>query len=411
MAYTRLPATFAIVSLAVALAGNSMLGRGAHAAQPAVKPASAGTYYVSLDGKPEFDGSMEKPWPSVEYALSKVGAGNTIIVKPGLYSGPWQIRNYTAKPEGPLTLVKSEVKWRAIVAGSAGEGISVVNCPGLVLDGFEVCGARMDGIGMNTDQGTVRNCWVHNNAHMGISSHKHKNLTLECNLIEFNGCNVHFHHGVYADGEKLTIRRNIIRHNSGFGLHLYPSIENSVVSQNLVYGQANEAGIIVACPKGGGRNLIVNNTVADNARCITIWDGDGEKVFNNILVSAREVLTPELDTRNIVADYNLCSPKPAYQGPNGMAANPQFVNSHRGIFWLLRSSPAIGKGSREYAQATDFWGRPLAPEKAPDLGAFAFVPALAEKADGIGWNGWPYHFAPKHEMELRDLWTLSDRKE
>ena len=140
----------------------------------------------------------------------------------------------------------------------------MVDCPGVVLDGFEVSGARGDGISMNTDLGTVRNCWVHNNEHMGVSSHSHRGVRIEANLIEFNGCNIQFHHGVYASGEGLSVCRNIVRHNSGYGLHLYPSIKGATVSQNLVFGHVYQSGIIVSCPEGGGRNLVVHNTVVGN---------------------------------------------------------------------------------------------------------------------------------------------------
>ena len=201
--------------------------------------APAASYFVAVDGQAGNDGSHAKPWPSVEFALSKVGAGNTIIVRPGVYRGPWQIRNHPAEPGGPPTIIQSEVKWKAVVNGGEGEAINVVDCPGIVLDGFEVSGARGEGISMNTDLGTVRNCWVHNNDHMGVSSHGHRGVRIEANLIEFNGCNIQFHHGVYADGEGLTVCRNIVRHNSGYGLHLYPSIKDATVSQNLVFGHVS----------------------------------------------------------------------------------------------------------------------------------------------------------------------------
>ena len=53
--------------------------------------ADGAVYYVAADGKPDNDGSRDKPWPSVEYALSKVGGGQTILVRPGVYRGPIQI--------------------------------------------------------------------------------------------------------------------------------------------------------------------------------------------------------------------------------------------------------------------------------------------------------------------------------
>lgn len=373
----------------------------------AATAAPAATYFVATDGKAENDGSREKPWPAVGHALSKVGAGNTIVVRPGVYRGPWQIRNHPAKPGGPPTIIQSEVKWKAVVNGGEGEAINVVDCPGIVLDGFEVSGARGEGISMNTDLGTVRNCWVHNNDHMGVSSHGHRGVRIEANLIEFNGCNIQFHHGVYADGEGLTVSRNIVRHNSGYGLHLYPSIKGATVSQNLVYGHVRQSGIIVACPEGGGRNLIVHNTVVGNGGGIAIWRGNGERAFNNILVASGNVFTCSRDTKNVTADYNLCQPDLAHQGPHSTAADPRFVKPDYGVFWLRPESPAIGKGSPEHAPATDFWGRPVPQGKAPDLGAFAFEPSLAKDSARIGYSGWPYRFAPKGDMELVDPWTAA----
>jgi parallel beta-helix repeat protein len=368
--------------------------------------ANAETYYVAADGKPDNDGSAASPWPSVEHALSKVGGGHTILLKPGIYRGPWQIRNHSTKPGGAPTLIKSEVKWKAVINGGEEAGINVVDCPGIVIDGFEVCGARGEGISMNTDLGTVRNCWVHNNDHMGVSSHAHRGVRIEANLIEFNGCNIQFHHGVYADGEGLVVCRNIVRHNSGYGLHLYPSIKGATVSQNLVFGHVHQSGIIVSCPEGGGRNLIVHNTVVGNRGGIAIWRGDGERVFNNILDASGAVLTCSRDTKNVAVDYNLCRPDLAQQGPHSTAEDPRFFKPDCGVFWLRADSPAIGKGTPEHAPATDFWDRPLPRGKAPDLGAFAFVPSLATEKARVGWYGWPYRFAPKGEMEMPDPWAL-----
>jgi hypothetical protein len=52
-----------------------------------VSAAPAETYYVATDGQPENDGTLERPWPSVEHALAQVGGGHTIVVRPGLYGG------------------------------------------------------------------------------------------------------------------------------------------------------------------------------------------------------------------------------------------------------------------------------------------------------------------------------------
>jgi parallel beta-helix repeat protein len=355
--------------------------------------AMAETYYVATEGKTDFSGSKEKPWPSVEYALSKVGAGHTIVVRPGLYRGPIQIEKKFAGTKRQPTVIRSEVKWQAVVIGAEYHVISNADgCDWVTIDGLEVMGGRYDGIKMNGDYNIVRNCWVHNNKSMGIAMHNRKGGIIENNLIEFNGDHIQFDHGVYADGDGLMIRNNIVRHNASYGLHLYPSIKNSHIVNNLVYGQVRRRGIIVACPKGGGKNILVNNTVVEN-QPLTLWNGNAEIVVNNILVAdAQDVLSFDESTQNIQADYNFCVPKSAHQGLHGLTGDPGFVDPVKGVFWLREDSPAIGKGSTQYAPATDFWGRPRPKDKIPDLGAFNFEPALAGERIRADWDyGWAYH--------------------
>jgi len=369
--------------------------------------APAATYYVATDGKTENDGSGAKPWPSVEYSLSKVGGGHVIIVKPGLYRGPIQIAKQFAGTRERATVIQSEVKWQAVIIGAEYHVISNGDgCDWLTVDGFEVMGGRYDGVKLNGDHNVVRNCWVHNNKAMGIGMHGQKDGVIENNLIEFNGDHIQFDHGVYADGDRLTVRGNIVRHNASYGLHLYPSIKNSRVENNLVYGQVRRRGIIVACPEGGGKNVIVNNTVVED-QPLTLWNGNGEVVANNILVAeGGDVFALGEGTTSVLVDYNLCMPKSARQGPHGLTGDPRFVDATRGVFWLQADSPALGKGSAEYAPSVDFWGRARPPGKAPDLGAFAFEPLLTHERIRAGWDhGWAYH-RHGNKVGLPDMWML-----
>ena len=391
--------------------------------------ANAGTYYVATDGKPENDGSRAKPWPSVEHALSRVGGGHTIIVKPGLYRGPIEIAKRYAGTEAQPTVIKSEAKWKAVVFGAEYHVISNSDgCDWVTVDGFEVMGGRYDGVKMNGDHNVVRNCWVHNNKSMGIAMHNQKGGIIENNLIEFNGDHVQFDHGVYADGDGLTVRGNVVRHNASFGLHLYPSIKNSRIENNLVHGEVRRRGIIVSCPEGGGKNVVVNNTVVED-QPLTIWNGDGEVVVNNILVAERgdEAFSFDNGTTNVLLDYNLTVPSVAadvrrrtFFGPHNLTGDPRFVDPTRGVYWLRADSPAIGKGSAQYAPPTDFWGRSRPQNRLAgaqhsalrtqdstiDLGAFVFEPILTGKQVRADWDsGWPYH---RHGSKagLPDLWAL-----
>jgi parallel beta-helix repeat protein len=396
--------TFVSTALLVALPPVAPRGE---AADPPPR-ADAGSYFVAPDGREDGDGSAARPWPSVEYALSRVGGGQTLILKPGVYRGPVEIaKQYAGTRERP-TVVRSEIKWKAVVIGAPYHVISNADgCDWVTIDGFEVLGARYDGIKMNGDHNVVRNCWSHNNAGMGIAMHGKKGGVIENNLIEFNGGHVQFHHGVYADGDGLTIRGNIVRHNAAFGLHLYPSLKNSVVANNLVYGHTRKPGIIVACPDGGGKNVIVNNTVVSNKGGIDIWDGNGEVVANNIVTANGEALSFNDQTKNVHADYNLCLPESVRQGPHGITGDPRFVDPEHGAYWLRPDSPAIGRGTLQDAPRTDFWGRPLPRDRAPDLGAFPFVPFLATDQARAGWySGWAYRFSPGQAQEMPDFWAV-----
>src|SRR4030095_10985707 len=216
---------------------------------------------------------------------------------------------------------------------------------------------------------------------------------------------IQFDHGVYADGDDLVIRGNVVRHNASYGLQLYPSIKNSVIANNVVHGQVRRRGIIVASPKGGGRNRIVNNTVVED-RPLEIWNGNGEIIANNILVGRDgDPVSFDKQTRNLLADYNLCSPKSDHQGPHGVTGDPMFVDAGKGFYWLRAESPACGKGSTEHAPETDFWGRTRVKDQSPDLGAMPFVVKLASSdARKQFADGWPY-FRHGSGGTMPDFWA------
>ncbi len=413
MTSSRFPLPGVWMGLAVAgLMGPCPAGSGliVQAAGPSrASPAEeARTFYIAVDGSADNDGSRQHPWPSVEHALWKAGGGSTILVRPGVYRGPIVIgRAYAGTRERP-TVVRSEVKWQAVIVGAPDHGIS--NGDGTdwcVVDGFEVLGARGDGIKMNGDHNVVRNCWVHNNGSMGIGMHERKGGTIEANLIEFNGCNVQLHHGVYASGEGLRVCRNVVRHNAAYGLHLYPSVKDSVVCNNLIYGQTSRGGLILVCPPGGGKNRVVNNTIAGNAGAIEVWNGDGEVIANNILTATSEPLVFDGKTRDVRADCNLFLPRSEHQGAGGLSGDPLFVDPARGAYWLRPGSPARGKGTRRFAPAEDFWGRPRPAGGPVDLGCFPFVASLAEPRARAAWHlGYAYRFTPSAGQDMPDLWML-----
>lgn len=358
---------------------------------PTSQPAA---YYVARQGSMSGDGSQERPWPSVEVALEKIGGGKKIVVKPGDYP---RIKLYAAASGSPgaPTVIVSEVKWKARIVGPHEHGIyspeddAARALHDVVLDGFEIDGGNhdaipYDGLHFVRDQRiVVRNCWVHHARHMGVALHECDDSVIERCLIEQNGTDgstgVPQHHGVYASGQRLLIQSNVVRGNSGFGLHLYERLGNSLVTRNLVVDHLRGTGIMV---QSTGGNQITFNTVVRSNIGIAVRKGKNERILGNIIVeSISQTLLMPVDTSESVFDWNLCDVLPTPNmalvysgvGPHNLRADPQFVD-RRGVFYLKSNSPA--------RLGTNF----PAGWTLPDLGAFSYDPALEKvKAPVVDW--------------------------
>lgn len=376
----------------------------------------AATYWVCPEGQASGTGSETNPFPSVELALKNSAGGDTIIFKPGVYIGK-QIAltpRHAGSAQRP-TVLKSERKYEAVLHGSPVHNIYIkTGCDWVIIDGFESSGARYTGIKSDADYTVIRNCRIHNNALQGIEAHGVRGTVIENNLVEYNGEHVQFCHGVYADGENLAIRNNIIRFNSGWGLHLYPAIANSIIENNLIH--SNERwGIGLYSKPEVGSNRIVNNTIVLNGNGIAVKNARDEVIANNIIVDNTgwtfekaepiENLDGGYSSRGkITIDYNLCLPGFRGAGPHGVSADPMFLDAKKGTFYLQKGSPAIGKGSQKHAPKTDFFNRPRPEGKAPDLGCFAYDPSLLMPEARQDWYyQWPFLFKGKAKT-MPDLW-------
>ena len=381
---------------------------------------SAATCWISPKGRASGTGSETNPFESIEAALKKIGGGNTFIFKPGNYIGIQIILSseHSGSSQKP-TVLKSQHKYEAVLHGSPFHNIFVKRgCKWVIIDGFESSGARYTGIKSDADYTVIINCRIHNNALQGLEAHNVHGTVIENNIIEYNGEHPQFDHGVYADGNNLTIRNNIIRFNSGWGLHLYPEIANSKIENNLIYGNQRWGIGLYSKPRIGS-NSIVNNTIVLNGSGIAVKNGHNEIIANNIIVDNTgwkfektepiEILNGGfLRKRKITIDYNLCLPAFRGAGPHGISADPFFLDTKKGTFYLKKGSPAIGKGSKKYAPKRDFFNRPLSEDKDPDLGCFPYDPSLLLLQARRNWYyQWPFLFKGQSKT-IPDLWKLPE---
>jgi parallel beta-helix repeat protein len=381
----------------------------------------AETYWIAPRGRTSAQGTEDDPFPSIQEALKRMGGGNVFIFQPGNYVGV-QITvtpEYAGTPQQP-TVLKSQEKYKAVLHGSPTHNVYVrKGCNWVIIDGFESSGARYTGVKSDADFTVIRNCRIHNNALQGIEAHNVRGTVIENNIVEYNGENLQFSHGIYADGDGLVIRNNIIRFNSGWGLHLYPNIANSKIENNLVHGNGR-LGIGLYSKTDVGSNRVVNNTVVFNGAGIGIKNAHKEIIVNNIIVNNTGwIFEKASPIRNLdgalfkeseaLIDYNLCIPPLRETGSHSIFSDPLFLDAPKGVFYLKTGSPAIGKGSIEYAPERDFFNRELPQDKAPDLGCFPYEPFLLSSEARKDWYyQWPFVFKG-HSETMPDLWELPTR--
>ncbi len=260
-----------ITAILVALATCASPGGFWAWARQATAAIMGGTYYVSPSGSASNDGTENSPWPSVAYALGKVGGGNTIVLEPGTYA-PFHVpRGYGGTSDHP-TVIKSLNKWQAVIDGTnypTREGVSSesnwqkdpihYNTNYVTFDGLKVVNAGRIGMNLGGNRNVVENCWVTGSKLSGIGEFGHKGTIIRNNLIENNGTSTQLDHGIYASGRGLVVSGNVVRHNSAYGMQLYPHFRNSTVSGNLVYGQESHKDVVFS----GANNTVTNNILLD----------------------------------------------------------------------------------------------------------------------------------------------------
>jgi len=336
---------------------------------------SAAEYFVSPSGSEVNDGTEQSPWPTIGFAMSQIRGGDVVTVLPGTY--PEAVVIDVSGPAGQPTVLRSQHKWAALIQNSPSHGIYVADgITNILIDGLQVAASAIDGVKIGSDA-TVRNCWIHHSSGQGITAIQTRGVLLERNLIELNGSDPVFDHGIYLSGTNNVVRSCVIRWNKCYGCQFYADPPYSSAEcqfyNNLVYSNRNGLAVWSAA---GQTNYIFNNTLAAG-RFVLHANGGVLCVSNNILLgrSARWIFSAE-DGAEFRADYNVIWAAGRRRGPHDvMVIDAGVVNPTNGLFWLAAASPARGAAAGGLAPPVDFFG--YEQNQALDVGAFGYRPGLA----------------------------------
>ena len=310
--------------------------------------ASGTTYYVATDGNDSNPGTIDRPFRTIQEAVDRAQAGDTVYVRAGTYVEKVTISN-SGTATAPIT-VAAYPDEEAVIDGDwtlptddypGGKWVPLVLITGdhVALDGFEVKNSRGRGVEIYEAQYCeLRNLNIHHVWSSGIQDEGERSLVEDCKVWQACRSNAPPNRGVEdwpsgfvaVNHDHHTFRRNEVFNNHGEGMSvlraghvtiedntIYDNLtaqlyidngDNVTVQRNLIYStddrefwrtsDAPGSGLAICDepysssePTGHDRT-IVNNIIVGNGVNIHYWQdlqGGGLKndvIANNTLVEA-----------------------------------------------------------------------------------------------------------------------------
>jgi len=357
---------------------------------PAVEPR---TYYVATNGDDNRAGSEEEPLRTIQKAADLARAGDTILVRDGVYSEAVVLR-FSGQKGKPIVLKNYPGERPVIQPGKRGEpppgqGVLLQAKEGyqkpigwIIIEGLEIR-YGWDGVKFyNAHDIVIRNCHIHENWNQGMLGNANRVL-IDRNIIAGNGTNKDARqslmHGIYATGSAFTITNNLIYSNAAYGIQVaaydynkdsmagpeYAEARNWLIANNTLAFNKNSSGIVLW--QDGVENCVVQNNIfyknaGPNGIVFYTQEGRRHLVRNNIFYPPGENLAS--------------SEKDAYQATDNQQTDPRFADPDSFDFHLKAGSPAIDAGVADRAPETDFEGKPRPQGGKIDIGAYESTSAI-----------------------------------
>jgi parallel beta helix pectate lyase-like protein/pectate lyase-like protein len=325
-------------------------------------------YYVSPAGSDRNPGTAASPFGTLQRAADVVRPGDSVIVRPGLYTGGERIVSLeNGGTEGAWITFRSERKWGAVLDGRDGASLEAWYFgPGVgyvSVEGFEI--RNLQSHGFDTYGGGVhdlsivgnhvhhigRNCTDTSNGRTGAS------LGASTRRVIFDG-NVWHNIGRYAPGERGCFPKTEYYQNHDHGIYVADADEITI-RNNLFYDFARGWPIHRYFSRGVPVHglLIVNNTFVGanpyRAGQIILASQTNElRIENNIFYSPQTaaLLFEDLRFHDASVRYNMIFQGAIKEGrPSGVRfehnwerVDPRLTGT--GDFRLRSDSPAIDVG-------------------------------------------------------------------
>ncbi|HTL58584.1 MAG TPA: right-handed parallel beta-helix repeat-containing protein [Candidatus Limnocylindrales bacterium] len=346
--------------------------------------AMAATLYVAIQGSDSNPGSSVQPLRTVTRAYNLAKPGDTILVKPGVYtdySRGWGLHlGKSGSASSPIVL-RAQPRGGAVLDGrnAADRNVGIyIDGNYNVVDGFEIRNGTKGGITIWGNENQILHCNIHHNGNPASTSTEGKDGIYSnegtsgnvyiANRIYHNGRpGSNLDHGLYLCGQYELVLNNVLVANSACGLQIagYSTVSNLKVYNNVMAFNGTD-GIILWQSLNGIE--IRNNIFYKNGHyAIGSYDAHGTGI----------IVDRNLSFGNGYRDFNFTDGGSDYSHYLGstIPLDPRFVNAAATGFdpHLATGSPAI-KAALNLASifTTDKAGTARPLSGAWDLGVYVY---------------------------------------
>jgi parallel beta-helix repeat protein len=388
--YTAVSGAILFVTSGLFLAYGDWAPSGYRSVDPPVTTAVpavarfAQRYYVSPKGSDSNDGSHAHPWATISRAATQARAGAIVVVLPGTYVSPGEIKTRASGTASARITFISETQWGAILISTEEGNTAVWNNTGNYIDikGFDVTGSGSLGIynrgshvriiGNHVHDIPARGCGENGGAGIGNGDYSSRDDDVIGNVVNNvgdyqNPCpRVH---GIYYSNLGGHALENVVYRNQGWGIHAWHAASRTVIANNSVFNNGY-GGILIGAGDDPGRRLNDHTVVANN---IVYRNGLNSKARGYGIEEFGKTGTHNLYLNNLVhqngpANWHLQNGNK----PSGSVdADPRFVNytgDSTGDYHLQSTSPALEKGTGRGTPTIGFGAREKNSKR--NLGAY-----------------------------------------
>ena len=386
-----------IVALSLLVASSLTFGYRAPGAAAGLPP----VFVVDPTGDDAGPGTDAQPWRNLGSALERIQPGTILLVRNGVYAGPFFIHSQ-ATAQAPI-LVAAYPGHRPVIRAGEWQGLSVQDSAYVQVRGFEVIGnaatARAREVGLeivNSHHVRFDINVIHDNGGGGISAIHSNHVSIENNEV--------YNTSWWAENQMSAIS---LWQMQSIGGPANPDGFSNYVNANYVHDNENRVGAITdgnciildsnddtgysastyitnnVCRANGGRGIhifrssnavVVNNTLFDDLRNLPTDGAELSAIYAKNVLFRNNLVAPSR-SGNAIAFYsatNVSADHNAYVDTRAQAlgANDKLVPGLPRMFGIFPpiDGPTSDAGNVDRAPVLDFLGHPRSG--APDIGAF-----------------------------------------